>query len=118
MAQNSIPRGLKIWLARHTGEKWGAGYHRYVCGLTVSHEKPKFRPAEDEPKEKNVQDVTWGIGRLLIHLQATTDISIFDNIDFEPSEGLVQLWPLTGNNIQWPPQVILSDQEIDLLTGL
>lgn len=118
MGQNSIPRGLKIWLACQTGEKWGASYHRHVCGLTVSHEKPKSQSAEDEPKEKNVQDVTWGIGRLLIHLQATTDISVFENIDLEPSKGLVPLWPLTGNNIQWPPEVTLSDQEIDRLTGL
>ncbi len=67
----TIPKGLRIYLTPLRGVKWFTGYHRHASGLGFT--APSFPLSENPTGVRNVEAITWGIGRLLIYLSAVTD---------------------------------------------
>lgn len=111
MESRKIPSGFRIWIGFHNSPKWRTGFHRHATGLGWT----KPAPAPVLPKElvKNVQSVTWGIGQLLIYLDAVVESETTFGINLDARGILTNLWP-GGYKIAWPPDRIMSEREIDL----
>jgi hypothetical protein len=106
----SVPDGFKIWIAPHKGAKWRLGYHRHAAGLWAAPTAPKYRGTP-----KNIQSITWGVGKLLIHVLATTNAKVYGMLDLMGPTAPNQLWPLTTNDIVWPGNFSLTDEDADVL---
>ncbi len=115
MRSRKIPDGFRIWIAMQRGEKWVTSFHRHATGLGITPTLPP--PPNTATRARNLQAVTWGIGRLLIHLNATTDPAIFNHFVLGRLGPLHRLWPLDNSIIMWPPPLFVTDTYIDDLTS-
>lgn len=113
MHSRTIPPYVRAWIGMHIGTKWITGFHRHACGLGFTRTLPP--PPPDPARAKNVQVITWGIGRFLIYLNATTDPAIYPVLDHNGPSPLWRFWPL-GTGIAWPPPFFVSDAQIDELS--
>src|SRR5580704_12654436 len=111
MSSRIIPSGIRIWVALQNGRKWVTGFHRHATGLGFTTTLPPPPPPPGRPK--NVQVVTWGIGKLLIYLNAATDPNVYDRLELNRIGPLLRLWPLTPHNIVWPAPFFVGDAYID-----
>jgi hypothetical protein len=109
----TIPAHFRIWIALQNGTKWVTGFHRYATGLGLTATLP---PPPLRARTKNVQTVTWGIGKLLIYLNAVTDPAVHDRLELKRMEPLLGLWPLTSADVVWPPRFFVKDAYIDKLS--
>jgi hypothetical protein len=105
----TIPPGFRIWIASQRGEKWSGGFHRHTSGLGITHALPP--PPPPDPPTINVQTVTWGISRLLIYVNATTNMGVYPFLELGAGP-LLRLWPL-GDDIVWPPRYYVEDGFMD-----
>ena len=115
MQYRTIPAGIRAWIAMQNGTKWITGFHRHTCGLGITATLPP--PPPDPSAPKNVQVITWGIGKLLIYLNATTDPAIYPVLELEGIGPFHTLWPLTSDSIVWPPIFFVGDAYIDDLSN-
>ncbi len=97
------------------GTKWATGFHRHACILGFTSTLPP--PTPDPTRPKNVQVVTWGIGRFLIYLNATIDPDVYERFVLSRVGPLLRLWPLTGQIISWPPAFFVTDAFVDDLSN-
>jgi hypothetical protein len=111
MQSRAIPAGIRSWVAMQNGTKWVTGFHRHATGLGFTTTLPP--PLPPPGRAKNVQVVTWGIGKLLIYLNATTDANVYGRLELNRMGPLLELWPLTPNNIEWPARFFVGDSYID-----
>lgn len=112
MNDRTIPPWLRIWMAHHKGTKWMGSFHRHASGIGVTSTLPP--PPVTDPTIKNVQVVTWGIGRLLIYVNATTNERVYPFLELGAGP-LIRLW-LPPDQLLWPPQYFVLDLFIDDLT--
>jgi hypothetical protein len=107
-----IPDGIRIWLAFLRGSKWSTGFFRHTAGLS---------PPPLDPKQvgtKNVQTTTFGLGKLLIHSSSTVHAPLYSILELEGiSPPFEALWPLTTNEIVWPPRFFVGDADADQVAG-
>ncbi|MFZ1007531.1 MAG: hypothetical protein WAN65_11875 [Candidatus Sulfotelmatobacter sp.] len=115
MESCAIPAGFRIWIAYQNGAKWITGFHRHATGLGYTETLPP--PLPPPTRTKNIQVVTWGIGKLLIFLDAVSDPDVYGRFELSNIGPLHGLWPLSAANIIWPTQFLVGDAYIDDLTG-
>jgi hypothetical protein len=112
-----IPEGFTVWITAQTGAKWVIGFHRHASTLGVTATlPPPPSPPPGLATLKNVQVITWGIGKLLIHLSAISDRQLDGRFALSDGGPLLRLWPLSGKTIVWPPRYFVSDAYIDDLS--
>jgi hypothetical protein len=118
MESRAIPAQFHIWIASQDGTKWVTGYNRHASGLSVTATLPP--PPQPPNRPKNVQVVTWGIGKLLIHLNATTDADVYPWLEIDSVGPFRQLWPLDPTNIgfSFPLSIIVGDAFMDDLADV
>jgi hypothetical protein len=114
MRSRKIPDGFRIWIAMQHGEKWITGFHRHATGLGIATTLPP--PPEMNARPRNIQAVTWGIGRLLIYLNATSDPALYSHFEIDRLGPLHPFWPLDNSIVVWPPRFFVTDAFIDDLT--
>jgi hypothetical protein len=103
-----VPSGFKIWVGAGGSPTWEVGFYRFTGGARYSP-RPLL-PGEIPPHGSvppNLHAITWGLGKLLFHIIASTDPN-FDRIVWD-APGLVALWPLDGRIITWPPPFSFTD---------
>jgi hypothetical protein len=110
-----VPVGTRIYLAAQIGRIWATSYHRHSSGLGFV--APPRPPSEHPTGVRNVQTITWGIGKLLIHLSAVTDAEVGKIFRFSKPEFFRRLYPITGADIRWPPAHAVTDHFVDDLAG-
>jgi hypothetical protein len=115
MDSRAIPQGVRMWIAMQNSAKWITGFHRFASGLGFTTTLPP--PPIPATRTKNVQSVTWGIGRLLIYVSAATDLNVFGHFELDRTTPLSELWPLTPSDITWPPRFFVTDPFIDDLAS-
>lgn len=112
-----IPVGFKIWIGRQNGAKWETGFLRRAAslGFTASLQ-PSYKP---RGFGHNIQTVTWGIGKLLIYVIASSEEILMSHIVelFRAPAALVQIRPNNGKDILWPINIIFTDRTIDRLAA-
>lgn len=107
----TVPPGVRIYLAKHTGDAWIIRYHRRASGLG---ERGVSLPPPSHPTTRNnVQSTSWGIGKLFIYIHAATDPVIANRVKFVKGPELRKLWPLLSTNFSWPPGYVVSDAFLD-----
>ncbi|MBI3504087.1 MAG: hypothetical protein HY059_04545 [Proteobacteria bacterium] len=113
----SIPFGMRIWIAaRADTPKWRNSFQRHSIGLADPSTWPP--PIPHNPLAKNSQTITWGIGRLLIYANATTDPLVYTKFDLVNADGaLHRLWPLGDSDIIWLPRFFLGDNIVEDLAA-
>lgn len=109
-----VPDGVRMWIAPNGGPKWRTGFYRYVGGVRLT-KSPAGSVIESGfvRRGANIQSVTWGIGRFLVHLLATTDPKFDAHYEWEVPPGVTRIWPLDGSIIYWPPNFAFTDWAID-----
>jgi hypothetical protein len=113
----TMPPGIKIWLAKQNGSTWATGYHRHATGLSAATIDSSFEePSPVTPK--NLQTITWGIGKLLVLFHAATDPGVYVSLDIDRPDRLIPLWPLQNGNIIWPPTFVFNDAMADDLAEI
>jgi hypothetical protein len=110
-----IPSGVRIYLVRQESIVWATGYKRHASGL--GQEPPSFPPQKDPTGTKNVQAITWGLGRLLVYISAVTDPQIRPHFRFVKGPEFRRLWPLTQSDVNWPPPIRVDDAFVEDLAG-
>jgi len=103
MVERAIPANFRIRIGLHADPAWfGTGFHRrsITFALSPTMSKPPHGPI------KNVQTLTFSMGRLLVYL-TSSEVPEFDldNV-FKTTPRMARLWPATGEPIVWPPPVI------------
>jgi hypothetical protein len=112
-ATSAIPPSFRIWIGMHNGTKWQSAFHRHSTGLL-----PFESPLPSDTTRKNTQTITFGLGRLLIYVFATTSIELYAMYELRRlSPHLRILWPLTEENIRWLPYYAVTDDYADSLTA-
>ena len=111
----AIPDGIRIVIGMQESMKWVTGFHRHATGLGFTSNLPPSPPPIT--RTKNVQSVTWGMGKFLVHVTAATDPNVFGMFALEQTESLQALWPLTIADITWPPRFFVTDPFIDDLAS-
>lgn len=109
MMQRTIPNGLKIEIAQCGEPPWDTALDRHAAHLFPVDKRPADLVAA--ASRKNIQTTTFGIGQLLVHciVRAADSIDLASLVAF--STPLVNVWPLTGSAIVWPPSFRLSAAE-------
>ena len=106
----AIPDSFRIWLAARGGDVWhdslSQASGRFVLTPQPGTVDPDFVPAG---RRRNAQAVTLGAGHLLIHALAVTYPYLDRRLVWEGPSGGIQIWPLPGGTIQWPPSTYLLD---------
>jgi hypothetical protein len=103
MGDRTIPANFRIRIGLHADPAWfGTGYRRQSITLAF---RPSMRRPLDGPI-KNVQTLTFSMGRLLVHVMSS-EVPEFDmdNI-FNVTPRMARLWPATDKPITWPTPVI------------
>jgi len=108
MDHRSIPAYVTIHLAPCAGPEWPKRVQRYASALTSN------RTAYWDGRIKNTQSLTWGIGRLLVQVDATTQGDVAPFFARHPEHFIMsQLWPLRGGPMAWPTKPPVSDRDAD-----
>ncbi|WP_145727884.1 hypothetical protein [Nitrospirillum viridazoti] len=111
-----IPKGVKIGIGIHTGEeKWSLGFQRHAAGLISSPTPPE--PSFNNLRPKNIQTVTWGIGKLIIYFSAVLDPGMERILTWNPDWPLIQIWPRSVLIRPWPPTRTFHPTAIDRLAA-
>jgi hypothetical protein len=113
--RRAIPDGITVWIAAQAAVKWVTGFHRHASTLGVTDTLPPPPPPYPATL-KNVQVVTWGIGKLLIHLSAVSDRKLDGRFALFEEGPLLRLWPRLTDIIVWPPPYFVTDPFIDSLS--
>lgn len=109
-----FPGSYRIWITHQKAEKWVTGFYRHGTGLGLTSSLPP--PPEPGVRRRNTEAITWGMGTLLIYLNATADPRVFDYFKLERVGPLLKLWPLDNDIITWPPRYYVTDNFIDDLS--
>jgi hypothetical protein len=112
MQSRVVPGGFRIWIAVQNSAKWVTGFYRFATGLGFTTAWPPPPSPPDRPK--TVQSVTWGIGKLLIYVQAFTDPDLYNRLSLNPKGPFSRLWPF-ASDIAWPLRYYLPTDSIDRL---
>lgn len=103
----TIPSYICIWIARYVALTWRHAYLRHAALIGIGGSKTVIPP---NTRGKNIQTTALGIGELFTYAIACTT----DGIDFREfirvGRAFTQLWPLTGDDISWPPPVAIDDR--------
>jgi hypothetical protein len=114
MKSRTIPAGIRILISLQNGTKWVTAFHRHASSLGITTILPP--PPPPTTGVKNVQTVTWGIGKLLIYLSAATDPNVYSRLELDGIGPLHRFWPLSAEDIVWPPRFFVTDAYIDDLS--
>jgi hypothetical protein len=111
------PTGWKIWIAQYHGEDWKSKAARISAALEIFGDGVRTIDKGRRPA-MNTQAITFGIGRLLVQVIATSLPFVMFDIDpkFEPYTP--QLWPFRSA-LGWPTAHVLNDADaVELMNGL
>jgi hypothetical protein len=114
MAARTIPASFRIRIGLHGCPAWfGSGFYRQSVMIGF---RPMPKPLHGPTK--NVQALTFSMGRLLVHVMSS-ELPKFDmdNV-LKVTLRMARLWPPTGEPIAWPPPVIGMNGPGMLATGL
>jgi len=107
----AVPTGFKIWIVpQQGGMSWILGYRRHAAGLLWGSSPPDYVGSP-----KNIQSVTFGIGKLLVCVLATTNSQVYDLLDLAGPTVPICLWPFTESDIIWPGTFAVTDVGADQL---
>ena len=107
MKHGTPPEGWNIWIGAYVGERWKQRYRHH--GLASV---PKNALATALP-HWNTQLSTFVAGSLFIHAASTTASTLIPILDIPSDERLIQIWPIKGSSVTFPPNTILSDDHTD-----
>jgi hypothetical protein len=110
-----IPDLIRVWIGQQNSAKWITGLHRHASGLGITRTLPP--PSPDYTRSPNIQTITWGIGKLLIYINATTDMALYPVFELQGLNPFVRFWPHGGEVINWPPRFWVNDEVIDGLAN-
>jgi hypothetical protein len=100
----TIPDNFRIWIGRCGVDGWETAFWRHAGTVGPS---PHVRP---EPKLKNIQSVTFGIGELFVSAFHTTVENLPLTFSLERGGLMTSLLPI-GSPIDWPPTKTLTGSE-------
>lgn len=115
MRQSTVPDGVEIHIVSQLGAGWISGFYRYAGGLGFTTTWPP--PPVDAGTPPTMQAVTWGIGKLLIHMNAIIDPVVRQKVVLTGVSPLVRLWPLTQGDLMWPTRFIVGDDSINAIAN-
>ena len=98
----------KIWLINYRGQKWWMTYRRHSVLLSLTESKPEGAFA------KNVQDVLFGLGGVLVYaINSPVDLGFDLQGDIAPA--VQKIWPIESIDIKWPISAPINDSAADRL---
>ena len=96
---------MKIWVGQCGYGGWRSGYYKDASLMSLLANPPP------DPRFKNVQTTTFGIGHLLVHSASVTAAGIDLENFFVFGRALRRLWPPRVANILWPMRVRIGIHE-------
>jgi hypothetical protein len=100
----TIPDNFKIWIGRCGVDGWQTAYWRHDGTVSAS---PDIKP---EHSNRNIHQVTFGVGTLLITVIHTTVKELPVTFDFTQGGLMTALFPSSGS-IEWPSSKSLTSFE-------
>lgn len=100
----TIPPYVHIWIARYIAFTWRHAYRRDAALLATTPVVPRHG------RGKNVQTSAIGIGELFALVMACAAEGLKVNEFFKFGKQFIPLWPLTGYDIDWPPDSSIDDR--------
>ena len=105
-----IPAYYRVYLINHTIAH-GIGYMRHSLGLSLS---PDLGPIPNPPPwgtPKNVQTVSFFLGRIMVHLNASRidDYSIESRYLIPEVWDQCRIWPFQNLRMVWPRRPLLDE---------
>jgi hypothetical protein len=112
MTDRAIPKNMKIWLFRHSCEKWYGGLQHIPIRAIDHSQNREFTPGN------NIETTAIGFGHLFVFV--FTSAAAY--LKFNPNAGeyrrrVAQLWPLRPDKVTWPPD-LLADSDVDRIGGI
>lgn len=106
-----IPSSIRIWIGHCTGDVWRNAYLRHTALLGLSLDKVP------NGGKRNTQSVALGIGELFFISVGcvSEEVDLTKFVDFD--DRLLQIWPLSGRDIKWPPNKTLSNDNASKVAG-
>jgi len=111
----TIPDYFDIRIAAHSLDT-EVGYIRHTQTVTISTPDGSFVSPESTPI-KNMQDVQFIIGRLLVVAGASRSNIKIDEMFGIRSDALPRIWPNDTRELNWPPLRILGLPEVRSLSA-
>ncbi len=113
MRDGVVPSYFDIRIANHSCTSQ-VGFFRKTWTILVARGESPPKPREEFPV-KNIQDVHFIIGSLLVVGGASrSNIRIGEMFNVVP-DALPRIWPLPEGRLSWPPQRVLVNPQIQML---
>jgi hypothetical protein len=110
------PRHWRIWIAQHRRESHPLYTHNV---LPFGTEEEVERLPRDTTADPNAQTSTICVGKqLLVHVmnsRIARDLIRRWRLPRDIAPVVLQIWPIKGQVVTWPPPAALTDSGIDLL---
>jgi hypothetical protein len=107
------PPGWHMWIGQYQGIEWVDRYrHHGLCAFERIIRLPLNTSHEYTP---NYQISSLQTGALFMHVSSSTVPGIILDESKLRLNGLHPLWPLSGSNICWPSNTILSDSAVNMI---
>jgi hypothetical protein len=99
--------GMIIWIGECGQGGWQSAFYRTkMClGILPMHALPT---ESNRPATANSQSISFGIGRLFIHVSHTTIPQLNLKLKTGRAGVVRQIWPIVAQNIFWPPMQTLT----------
>ncbi len=102
------PRSWNIWIAYNNARNWEARYVRHAANLcgAISRISSDKRPVND------THSVSLGMGKVLVHIMASTVSGMKFQLPNGRGEAFHTLWPVR-DAISWPPRISLNKRQVE-----
>ncbi len=112
--QGTIPNYFRIYVANHDGNE--CAYVRHSHCLAFDGPKPK--PELPTGIVKNVQTITFYLGRIFVHMNAcrTDDFELESSVLIPSLYNNSRIWPPQHYEMVWPRNPIFSRKQVDSIS--
>jgi hypothetical protein len=101
----------QIWIALYVGE-------RRQAGAIAHHGVGLYLPPKPVRKDvKNTQYTVIGLGRLLAISFSSEEDRLSFTLNDQIKVAVRQIWPPTGNDMNWPPEWSVDDAAAEAIVG-
>jgi hypothetical protein len=108
-----IPSAMQIFVAACASKDWNMGllWETHTVAISDSLDVSQLQ----RPAGPNIQAITFGLGKLLVHLLHTTAPGFDPEMQTNIQNVVHRIYPVTTPIIKWPPRRALSFDEANYL---